>query len=43
VLRRHGGDAHVDLGAANAQSGRAVLRQATLGNIEIGENFDARH
>ncbi len=42
VLRRHGGDAHVDLRPRHAQPRGAVLRQPPLGDVEAGENLDAR-
>ena len=42
VLRRHGGDADVELGAADAHARRAVLRQPPLGDVEAGQNLHAR-
>ena len=42
MLRRHGRDADVDLAASDADARRAVLRQAPLGDVEAGENLDAR-
>ena len=42
VLRRHGGDAHVEFGARDAHARRAVLRQAAFGDVEAGEDLDAR-
>ena len=41
MLRRHGGDAHVELGARDAQARRAVLRQPPLGDVEAGQDLDA--
>ena len=42
VLRRHGGDAHVELGARDAHARGAVLRQAALRDVEAGQDLDAR-
>ena len=42
VLRRHGGDADVEFGARDAHARGAVLRQAALGDVEAGQNLDAR-
>ena len=41
-LRRHGRDAHVEFGTADADPRRAVLRQPPLGDVETGENFHPR-
>ena len=42
VHRRHGGHAQVDLLALHAQPDAAVLRQAPLGDVEVGHDLDAR-
>ena len=42
VLRRHDRDANIDIRAPDPQPRRAVLRQATLGDVEAGDNLDAR-
>ena len=42
VLRRHGGDADVEFGARDAQPRGAVLRQPPLGDVEAGQDLDAR-
>jgi len=41
VLRRHDGDADVEVGARHVQPRCAVLRQAALRDVEAGENLDA--
>ena len=41
VLRRHDGDADIDIGAPDAQPRGAVLRQTAFGDIEIGDDLDA--
>ena len=41
-LRRHGGDADIEFGAADADPRRAVLRQPPFRDVEAGENFHAR-
>ena len=43
MLHRHDGDADIDVGAADAQPRGAVLRQPAFGNIEIGDDLDARN
>ena len=43
MLHGHDGDADIDVGAADAQPRGAVLRQPSLGNIEIGDDLDARN
>ena len=42
MLRRHGGDADVEFGTADADPRRAVLRQPPLGDVQPCENFYAR-
>ena len=42
MLRRHGGDADVEFGTADAHPRRAILRQPPLGDVEPCENFYAR-
>ena len=42
MLRRHDGDADVDIGAAGAQPRGAVLRQSPFGDVEAGDDLDAR-
>ena len=42
VLGRHGRDADIDLRARDAQTRGAVLRQTALGNVQAGQNLDAR-
>ena len=42
VLGRHGRDANIDLGPLDAQAGGAVLRQPPLGDVEAGDDLDAR-
>ena len=41
--RRHGGDADVVFALVDLDSGAAVLRQAALGDVELGQDLDARH
>ena len=43
MLGRHGGDANVDVQARHLEPRRAVLRQPPLGDVEAGENLDARN
>ena len=42
VRRRQRRDAHVDRAAADAQRDAAVLRQALLGDVELGHDLQAR-
>ena len=42
MRRRQGRDAEVDVDAANGQLDAAVLRQASLGDVEPGHDLDAR-
>ena len=42
VHRGCGGDAQVDAAAEQGQPGAAVLRQAALGDVELGQDLDAR-
>ena len=42
MLRRHGGDADVDVEPGDMQTRRAVLRQAPLGDVQPGQDLDAR-
>jgi hypothetical protein len=42
VRGRHGGNAQVELLALHAQHDAAVLRQAALGDVELGHDLDAR-
>ena len=42
VQRRQGRDAQVDLLAHHPQLDAAVLRQAALGDVELGHDLDAR-
>ena len=39
VQRRHRGDTQIDILAAQSGLDATVLRQAALGDIELGENF----
>src|SRR6185295_18231284 len=44
ALAEHGGqdaDAHIDLVAADVQLDTAILRQAALGDVEVGHDLDA--
>ncbi len=41
VLHRHDRDADIDVGTPCPQPRGAVLRQTTLGNVEIGDDLDA--
>ena len=41
VLRRHDGDADIDVGAPRPQPRGAVLRQTPLGDVEVGDDLDA--
>jgi hypothetical protein len=41
VDRRHGGHAHVDFLAVDAQADAAVLRQALLGDVHVAHDLDA--
>ena len=43
VLRRHGRDAHVDLGVAHLDVEAAVLRQALLRDVQPGHELQAQH
>ena len=43
MLRRHRGDANVDLRPRRLQPRRAVLRQTPFRDVEAGENLDARN
>ncbi len=43
VAGGHRRDAHVDRPAGNAQGDAAVLRQAFLGDVELGHDLDAGH
>ena len=43
VLHRHGGQTHVDGLATHPHRQAPVLRQAPLGDIETGHEFEARH
>ena len=42
MLRRHGGDANIDVRARDPQPCRAILRQAPFGDVEAGQNLDPR-
>ena len=39
---RHGGDADVSVKISDSNSASTILRQAPLGDVERGQNFDAR-
>ena len=41
MLGRHGRDANIDVRSGNAQMRGAILRQATLGNVQPGQDLDA--
>jgi hypothetical protein len=41
ILRRHDGDANVDVRTSGPQPGGAVLRQAPFRDVEAGDDFDA--
>ena len=43
VQRRRDGDAQVGLLGADADVGATVLRQAPLGDVEAGQDLDARN
>jgi hypothetical protein len=43
VLRRHGGDADIDLGPPDPRPRGAILRQPAFGDVEAGQNLDARY
>src|SRR3954447_27048627 len=42
VLRRHGGDADIDLGSSDPRPRRAVLRQPAFRDIKSGQDLDTR-
>ncbi len=41
--RRHGGDAHVEVAGPHLDAHAPVLRLAVLGDVEPGQDLDARH
>ena len=43
MLHRHDRDTNVDVAASDPQPGGAVLRQPTLGDVEVRDDLDARN